>query len=74
MTVIYCALCNQPVDPVSRMVLRKASGYAEQRGATGGVHGLRDKEWHDDYAHVICLERKKQGHRFGQASLEMEAA
>lgn len=51
------------------MVLRYVTGYAEQRGATGGVHGLHDKEWHDGYAHRICLDRKKMGHRFGQASL-----
>lgn len=69
-----CALCGEPCDPHSRMVLRKAVGFAEYRGAVGGVHGLRDRVWLDDYAHVICLDRKKMGHTFGQQTLDGLAA
>lgn len=69
-----CDLCNQPLDTDSHLVLRRLTGFAATRGAAGGVHGVRDKVWLDEYAHVGCLDRKKQGHRFGQQELGGMAA
>lgn len=73
-TTHRCVLCQESVDPDSHLVLRRITGFAQSRGATGGVHGLRDKQWGDEYAHTLCIDRKKAGHRFGQGDLLGNAA
>lgn len=55
----HCTFCNGPIDPATDY--RRASGWTQDRGAVGGVHALRLREWQDEYACSTCIGKLARG-------------
>jgi hypothetical protein len=58
---VTCALCGNPVQSDAVGVFRKTTGWAEQRGASGGANAVALPERHDQWAHGMCVKREARG-------------
>ena len=67
--IVPCALCGEPVRTDELGTFRKATGWIEKRGATGGANALRLAIEHDEWAHGVCIDKEAHGIGARQASL-----
>ena len=66
-----CALCHEPVDPLSRFTYRRIVGWERKATASSRKSGsdIALREPLDEFAHGHCVSLAKQRSSSGQASL-----
>lgn len=63
-----CSFCGDELDPLGANVVRKVTGYVENR-TSGGAHAIALREEHHVYAHALCIQAAKIGAAHEQVSL-----
>lgn len=53
---VRCALCGKPINTKALNVFQKKTGWAQNRGATGGANAIRLAVPHDEWAHPECVD------------------
>lgn len=56
-----CSFCDRPIDPNGKGVHRKITGWERNRSAGEGVHPMKDRQYHMEFVHDLCLDVKLKG-------------
>jgi hypothetical protein len=65
---VPCHFCGNEIDTRSHTAYRKKTGWAQNRSG-GGTNALALPEEHDEWACMICVDKKKRGIAIEQATL-----
>lgn len=56
-----CELCGRPIDPNGKGTYRKITGWERNRTSGEGVHPMKDRKFHMEGVHELCLDVHLRG-------------